>query len=159
MIEGLQIGKCWRKCQGAIHLQPPHGGGGVRLRWTHVDWTGWRGQAPCGRPHRKLKLESIDVILSSSHAKKLASFFYQNFVFGRNKYLRYKLVIKIIYTVLNKLQSYSRISALGRAGHFTSRFKRAMCISCRPHVDVHKGEGVWPMWTGRGGSKIRFFFD
>src|SRR6218665_3712949 len=32
------------------------------------------GQAPCGRPHRKLKLESTDVILSSSHAKKLASF-------------------------------------------------------------------------------------
>src|SRR6218665_3998552 len=42
-------------------------GGGVRLRWTHVD-----GPAPCGRPHRKLK--STDVILSSSHAKKLASF-------------------------------------------------------------------------------------
>ena len=35
-------------------------------------WTG-RGPAPCGRPHRKLKLESTDVILSS-HAKKLASF-------------------------------------------------------------------------------------
>ena len=33
------------------------------------------GQAPCGRPHRKLKLKSTDVILSSSHAKKLASFF------------------------------------------------------------------------------------
>ena len=32
------------------------------------------GQVPCGRPHRKLKLESIDVILSSSHEKKLASF-------------------------------------------------------------------------------------
>ena len=49
-------------------------GEGVRLRWTHVD--GWRGggQAPCGRPHRKLKLESTDVMLSSSHAKKLASF-------------------------------------------------------------------------------------
>jgi len=35
-------------------------------------WEG--GQAPCGRPHRKLKLESPEVILSSSHAKKLASF-------------------------------------------------------------------------------------
>jgi len=32
------------------------------------------GQAPCGRPHRKLKLESTDVILSPSHANKLASF-------------------------------------------------------------------------------------
>ena len=32
------------------------------------------GPAPCGRPHRNLKLESTDVILSSSHAKKLASF-------------------------------------------------------------------------------------
>ena len=44
------------------------------------------GQAPSGgRPHRKLKLESTDVIPSSSHAKKLASRFFQNFVFGRNK--------------------------------------------------------------------------
>src|SRR6218665_2362269 len=48
-------------------------------------WTGRGGQAPCGRQHRKLKLESTDVILSSSHAKKLASFFYQNFVFGQKK--------------------------------------------------------------------------
>src|SRR6218665_3555531 len=32
------------------------------------------GPAPCGRPHRKLKLESTDVILSFSHAKKFASF-------------------------------------------------------------------------------------
>jgi len=55
---------------------------------------------------------------------------------------RYKLVIKIINsTVLNKLQSYSQISALGPEGHCSSRFKRAMCISCRPHVDVHRGEG------------------
>ena len=37
-------------------------------------WTGEGGPAPCGRPHRKLKLESTDVILSSSHAKKLAFF-------------------------------------------------------------------------------------
>src|SRR6218665_1851151 len=33
---------------------------GVRLRWTHVDGGG--GPAPCGHPHRKLKLESTDVI-------------------------------------------------------------------------------------------------
>ena len=37
-------------------------------------WPGEGGPAPCGRPRRKLKLESTDVILSSSHAKKLASF-------------------------------------------------------------------------------------
>ena len=37
-------------------------------------WTGEGYPAPCGRPHIKLKLESTDVILSSSHAKKLASF-------------------------------------------------------------------------------------
>src|SRR6218665_1755914 len=57
-------------------------------------WTGEGGPAPCGRPHRKLKLESTDVILSSSHAKKLASF-HQNFVFGQKKveiFLRYKLM-------------------------------------------------------------------
>ena len=59
---------------------------------------------------------------------------------------QYKLVIKIINsTVLNKLQSYGRISALGPDGHCTSRFKRAMCISCRPHVDVYKG--VLLIWT------------
>ena len=29
-------------------------GVGVRLRWTHVDGGG--GQAPCGRPHTKLKI-------------------------------------------------------------------------------------------------------
>src|SRR6218665_3206826 len=45
-------------------------GKGVRLRWTHVDG----GQVPRGRPNRKLKLESTDVFLSSSHAKKLAYF-------------------------------------------------------------------------------------
>ena len=59
-------------------------------------WMGEMGPAPCGRPHRKIKLESTDVILSSSNAKKMASFFYQNFVFGQKKmemFLLYKLVI------------------------------------------------------------------
>ena len=41
---------------------------------AQVDARGY-GQAPCGRPHRKLKLESTDVILSSSYAKKLMYFF------------------------------------------------------------------------------------
>src|SRR6218665_2526044 len=41
---------------------------------AEVDACGRGSPAPCGRPHRKLKLESTDVILSSSHAKKLASF-------------------------------------------------------------------------------------
>src|SRR6218665_1628265 len=45
-------------------------GEGVKLWCTHVDG----GQSPCGRPHRKLKLESTDVILSSSNAKKLVYF-------------------------------------------------------------------------------------
>jgi len=77
---------------------------------------------------------------------------------------RYKLVIKIINnTVLNKLQSYSRILALGSEGHCTSRFKRVMCISCRPHVDVHKGRGgsglCGRMWTGGGGQKSYSFVD
>ena len=48
-------------------------------------WTEGGGPAPCGRPHKKLKLKSTDVILSSSRAKKLASIFYQNFVFGQKK--------------------------------------------------------------------------
>src|SRR6218665_3140841 len=53
----------------ALWLIRPWRGEGVRLRWTHMDGG---GPAPCGCPHRKLKLESTDVILS--HAKKLASF-------------------------------------------------------------------------------------
>jgi len=89
--------------------------------------------------------------------------FYQNFVFGRNKneyFRRYKLVIKIINSaVLNKLQSYSRISALGPKSHCTSRLRRVMCISCRPHVDVHKG-GERSGSCGQGaGVKIQFFVD
>ena len=37
---------------------------------------GVRESAPCGRPHRKL--EPTDIILSSSHAKKLAFFCTRN---------------------------------------------------------------------------------
>src|SRR6218665_1130000 len=60
---------------------------------------GGRGQAPCGRPHRKLKLESTDVILSSSPAKKLASFFTRISSLDGIKveiFRRYKLVIKLL---------------------------------------------------------------
>ena len=52
-----------------FHMEGGRGSGsGGRM------WTGGGGQPLCGRPHRKLKLESTDVILSSFHAKKLASF-------------------------------------------------------------------------------------
>src|SRR6218665_194035 len=71
-----------------------------------------RGQAPCGRPHRKLKLESTDVILSS-HAKELMSLLPEFRLWTEKKvdiFRRYKLVITIINsTVVNKLQSCSRI--------------------------------------------------
>src|SRR6218665_3620023 len=65
---------------------------------AQVDACGRRegGPAPCGRPHRKLKLESTDVILSSSHAKKLASFLTRILSFDRKKvkiFLRCQLVI------------------------------------------------------------------
>src|SRR6218665_1187541 len=90
--------------------------------------------------------------------------FNQNFVFRRKKvehFRRYKLAIQITNSpILNKLQLYSRISAVGPEGHCTSRFKRAMCISCRPHVDVHEGEGAQLLWThvDRGGRvKNRIF--
>jgi len=56
-------------------------GEGIRLWWTHVE----RGGA------RKLKLESTDVILSSSDAKKLVSC-YQNFVFGQNKKWKFSAI-------------------------------------------------------------------
>src|SRR6218665_1452717 len=49
-------------------------------------WTGDGGQAPCGRPHRKLKLEST-TLTSSCLLLMQRSWcaFYQNFVIGRNK--------------------------------------------------------------------------
>src|SRR6218665_2349537 len=125
-------------------------------------WTGGWGPAQCGRPHRKLKLESTDVILSSSHAKKLATVFTRISSLDGIKsgnFPRYRLVIKISNsTVLNKLQSYSRISALSPEGHCARHFKRAMCISCRPHVDVHKGRGGLAH-VDACGKKIRFFVD
>ena len=75
---------------------------------------------------------------------------------------RYKLALKIINsTVLNKLQSYSQSSDLGPEDHCTSRFKRVMCISCQPHVDVHKGRGglahVDSCGQGEEGQKSDFF--
>jgi len=46
-----------------------------RGRQAQVDASGWgRGQAPCGRPHRKLKIESTAVILSTSHGKEVGVF-------------------------------------------------------------------------------------
>jgi len=59
-----------RNIRGHPFMTSTRSGKGVRLRWTHVDGGGC--PAPCGRPRRKLKLESTDDILSS-HAKKLAS--------------------------------------------------------------------------------------
>ena len=63
---------------------------------------GGKGVKPHVDVHKKLKLESTDVILSSAHAKKFQGiFFYQNFVFGRSIkveiFRRYKLVIIINY--------------------------------------------------------------
>ena len=49
------------------------------------------------------------------------------------------------------------MSAIGPEGYCTSCFKIAMCISCRPHVDVHKGGrgsgSCERMWAGGGGGK------
>src|SRR6218665_2304838 len=60
-----------KHCKGpSIYDVHTEGGGGSGSGGRM--WMG--GAAPSGRPHRKLKLESTDVILSSSHAKKLASF-------------------------------------------------------------------------------------
>src|SRR6218665_1722352 len=64
----------YERTLGAIHLGRPNGGGRGSGSGGCV-WTGGGGQAPRGHPHRKLKLKSTDVILSSSHANKLASFF------------------------------------------------------------------------------------
>src|SRR6218665_3023737 len=55
----------------------------------------------------------------------------------------YIIVINCHITVLPN-------NALGPVGYCTSHFKRAVCISCQPRVDVHKGDGVRPMRTGEG---------
>src|SRR6218665_485447 len=33
--------------------------------------------------------------------------------------------------------------------HRTNRFKRVMCILCRPHVDIHKGKGFGSCGQGQ----------
>src|SRR6218665_1731667 len=58
--------------KGPSIYDSPHGGGGGQAQ-VDACGQGRGGPAPCGRPHRKLKLESTDIILSS-HAKELASF-------------------------------------------------------------------------------------
>ena len=71
-----------------VHME----GGGGQAWWTHVDGGG--GPAPCGRPNRKLKLESTNIILSSSHAKKLESFLpeFRLWIEKVEIFLRYKLL-------------------------------------------------------------------
>src|SRR6218665_1537169 len=92
-------------CRTLYKLGPPHGGGGRSGSGGRL-WAGrGRSQAPCRRPHRKLKLESTDVKdftkrlkacvqVNGGHFEHLMCLllmqrswciFYQNFVFGRNK--------------------------------------------------------------------------
>src|SRR6218665_2064650 len=106
-------------------------GEGIRLRWTHVD--GGRGFAPCGCPHRKIKLESTDIIFSSSHAKKLV-YFYQNFVFGWNKKWKFVLAVSREWCVFHVDRTWTST----------------------------RGGGSGPcgrMSTGEGGRKPNFFVD
>src|SRR6218665_2337699 len=51
----------------------------------------WTGSSSMWTSTQKIKLESTDVILSSSHAKKLASFFTR--MSSLDIFLQYKLVI------------------------------------------------------------------
>src|SRR6218665_3191523 len=124
-------------------------------------WTGGGGSSPMWTSTQKIKIKSPLTSYCLLLMQRSWRLFYQNFIFGPKKveiFLRCKLVIG--YS-LNKFESYSRISDLGPVGHCTSHFKRAVCISCRPRVDVHKwGGGVRPcgrMWTGRGRVKNLIF--
>ena len=72
---------------------------------------------------------------------------------------RYKLVITITNsTVLNKLQSYSRISAVGPESHCTSRLREQCVFHVGRMWTTTRGEGesgsCGCMWTGEGESKI-----
>jgi len=69
---------------------------------AQVDACGRGGdQAPCGRPHRKLKIETTDVILSS-HAKKLVPFLTRISPFDGKKW-------KIFGDIINNININSTI--------------------------------------------------
>ena len=70
----------------ATHLWRPHGGGGAQ-----VDAYGRGRASPMWTSTQKWKLESTDFILSS-HAKKLVSFFYQNFVLDKIKSIHFSAI-------------------------------------------------------------------
>jgi len=73
VCEGLQVLYMLSTMGPSIYDVHTEGGFGDQAQ---VDACGWgKGSCPSsGRPHRKLNIESSDVILSFSHAKKLVSF-------------------------------------------------------------------------------------
>src|SRR6218665_3759038 len=75
-----------RSCDKGPSIYDVHTEGGGGQAQVDACGRGEGGPAPCGRPHRKLKLESTDVILSSSHAKKLASFLPEFHLWTENKW-------------------------------------------------------------------------
>src|SRR6218665_2972002 len=91
----MSASKCFVKYIDSVNMGPSiydvhtEGGEGGRAQ---VDACGREegDPAPCGRPHRKLKLESTDVVLSSSQAKKLASFSpkFRLWTHSKNYYVR-----------------------------------------------------------------------
>ena len=119
-----------------INLWRPHGGGRSQAQ---VDACGrGRGISVMWTSTQKFRAHWRHPVFFSC---KEVGIFYQNFVFGRNKI--YKLVIQVTNSIVsNKLQwYYSWISVIGQEGNCSSCFKRVMCISCRRHVDGHKGRG------------------
>jgi len=123
--------------KGVIHLWRPHGG----------------GQAPCGRPHRKLKVESTDVILSTSHAKKLVSFITRISSLDGIKsgnFPLYKLLMVQFWINYNRILYYIVESQLWVRKVIVLAVSRERCAF---HVDRFwtstGGPGVRLMWTGR----------
>src|SRR6218665_270366 len=103
-------------------------------------WMGGGGPSPTWTSTQKIKIKSPLTSYCLLLMQRSWRLFYQNFVFGEKKSVNFSAIeISDIKYSLNKLESYSRISALGPVGHCSSHFKRAVCISCRPRVDVHKG--------------------
>ena len=102
-------------------------GSGGRLRMC---MSRGRGQHP---QSANRKLDPTHVILSSSHAKKLAVF----------------------WTRISALGLESNCTTC-------SKRVTCMCISCRRLVDVHKGRGLKLMWTHvkrEGGQKYGTFCE
>jgi len=104
------------------------------------------------------KIEPTDVILSSSHGKKI-TFLYQNLFFWRNRKLKLFFSINqiVVLKKLGLLSYFSWISVLGSGGHYASCFKRVVIFMLAAYGRL-QGEGSGSCGQGRG-QNLDFLVD